>query len=82
MDNTAFEIISSYEEFEVESSPATEDVVIFKFGARRFAYLCPEKDNIASSGSIFSLDDSTFDQPHILLREIDYQGSTLLPKGK
>ena len=82
MDNTAFEIISSYEEFQVESSPEMEDVVIFKFGTRRFAFLCPEKDNIASSGSIFSLDDATFDQPHILLREIDYKGSMLLPKGK
>ena len=82
MDNIAYEIIASYEEFNIESSPTIEDAVIFRFGTRRFAYLSPEKDGISSNGCIFSLDDATFDQPHILLHEIDFAGNTVLPKGK
>lgn len=82
MDNIAYEIIASYEEFNIESSPTIEDAVIFRFGTRRFAYLSPEKDGISSNGFIFSLDDATFDQPHILLHEIDFAGNTVLPKGK
>ena len=81
MDNTAFEIISSYEEITVESSPEVEDTVIFRFGERRFAYLCPDKQNPSSVGTICSLDDTTFDQPHILLYELDYAGDQTLPKG-
>ena len=82
MDNIAYEIIASYEEFIVESSPTTEDVVIFRFGTRRFAFISPEKEDHSSNGCIFSLDDATFDQPHILLRQIDFAGNTILPKGK
>lgn len=82
MDNIAFGIISSYDEFDLESSPETEGVVIFKFGERRFAYLCPDKENTISSGIVCSLDDETFDQPHILLYEYDYPGCSILPKGK
>lgn len=82
MDNTAFEIISTYEEFEIESSPEVEDVVIFKFGERRFAYLCPDKDDPSSFGMIFSLDDTIFEQPHIMLYEYDYAGGSLLPEGR
>ena len=82
MDNIAYEIIASYEEFNIESFPTIEDAVIFRFGTRRFAYLSPEKDGISSNGCIFSLDDATFDQPHILLHEIDFAGNTVLPKGK
>ncbi len=82
MDNTAFEIISSYEEFTVESSPEVKDIIVFRFGERRFAYLCPNKEDPSSDGIIFSLDDATFDQPHILVYEFDYPGGTILPKGK
>lgn len=82
MDNVAYEIISSYEGIEVESSPDIEDIVVFKFMERRFAFLCPVIDNSASSGLLFVLDDASFDQPHIMLREIDYAGSCILPKGQ
>ena len=82
MDNTAFEIISSYEEFKIESSPDVEDIVLFRFEERRFAYLCPDREKPSSVGIIFALDDATFDQPHILLYEIDYAGSSSLPQGK
>ncbi len=82
MDNIAFEIISSYEEIKVESSPEVEDIVIFRFGERRFAYLCPDKEDPSSAGMVCSLDDTIFDQPHILLYELDYAGDSSLPKGK
>ena len=82
MDNTAFEIISSYEEFKIESPSEVEDVVIFRFGERRFAYLCPDKAEPSSTGMICVLDDATFDQPHILLYELYYAGSSTLPQGK
>lgn len=82
MDNIAFDIISSYEDFEIESSPEIEDVIIFRFKARRFAFLCPVQGNNSSRGYIYSLDDSIFDQPHIMLHETDYSGSESLPKGK
>lgn len=82
MDNIAFEIISSYTEFEVESSPDIEETVVFKYGERRFAFLCPDKENPSSSGRIFALDDATFDQPHIFLNEIDFAGNDILPRGK
>ena len=75
MDNVAYEIISSYEGIEVESSPDVVDTVVFNFMERRFAFLCPEIGNHASSGLLFVLDDTSFDQPHIMLREIDYAGS-------
>lgn len=82
MDNVAYEIISSYEGINVESTPDIKDTVVFNFMERRFAFLCPEIDNSASSGLLFVLDDTSFDQPHIMLREIDYAGSCILPKGK
>ena len=82
MDNTAFEIISSYEEFKIESSPDVEDIVLFRFEERRFAYLCPDREKPSSVGIICALDDATFDQPHILLYELDYAGSLTLPQGK
>lgn len=82
MDNIAFEIISSYEEFTVESSPEVKDTVVFGLGERRFAYLCPIKEDPSSGGIVFSLDDTIFDQPHILLYEYDYPGNSILPKGK
>ena len=82
MDNIAFEIISSYADFEVESSPDIKETVVFKYGERRFALLCPEEDNPSSSGLIFALDDATFDLPHIFLQEIDFAGNATLPRGK
>lgn len=82
LDNIAFEIISSYEEFTVESSPEVKDTVVFGLGERRFAYLCPIKEDPSSGGIVFSLDDTIFDQPHILLYEYDYPGNSILPKGK
>lgn len=82
MDNIAFGIISLYEELDVESSPEVEDVVIFRYGERRFAYLCPDREDISSVGIILALDDATYDQPHILLYELDYPGGSALPKGK
>lgn len=81
MDSIAFNIISSYREFEIESSSETKDLAIFKFKERRFVFLYPDKKDISSRGCIFSLDDTTFDQPHIMLREVDYPGTNTLPKG-
>ena len=82
MDNIAFEIISSYEQISVESSPDIEEVIIFSYGERRFAFICPEKDDPASSGCMLTLNDTLFNQPHILLREIDFEGCSTLPPGK
>lgn len=82
MDNIAFEIISSYEQISVESSPDIEEVIIFSYGERRFAFICPQKDDPASSGCMLTLNDTLFNQPHILLREIDFEGCSTLPPGK
>lgn len=82
MDNTAFEIISSYEEITVESTSEARDVIVFSFGERRFAFLCPIREDPSSCSIIFSLDDTIFNQPHILLYEFDYPGNSILPKGK
>ncbi|WP_209345208.1 ThiF family adenylyltransferase [Flavonifractor sp. AGMB03687] len=82
MDNIAFEILSAYEELDVEPSVSTEDVIVFRLEEMRFAFLCPKKDSITSCAHIFALDVETFDQPHILLNEIDFEGNSTLPKGK
>ena len=82
MDNIAFEIISSYEQLEIESFTDIEDVIIFKYGKRKFAFLCPEKGDASSNASVVVLDDFSFDQPHILLDEIDFVGNDILPQGK
>ena len=82
MDNIAFEILSTYEEIDVDPSTSTEDAIVFRLREMRFAFLCPEKDSITSSASIFALDNATFGQPHILLNEIDFKGNSVLPKGK
>ena len=82
MDNIAFEILSAYEELDVEPLASSEDVIIFRLGEMRFAFLCPKKDSITSCAHIFALDAETFDQPHILLDEIDFEGNSDLPKGK
>ncbi len=82
MDNTAYVILSAYEELELEPPFPNDDVVIFKIGKMRFAFLCPEKDSITSYAVVFALDVATFDQPHILLEEVDFKGNAILPKGK
>ena len=82
LDNIAFKIISSYEQISVESSPEIENVIIFSYGERRFAFICPEKDDPASSGCMLTLNDTLYNQPHILLREIDFEGCSTLPAGK
>ena len=82
MDNIALEILSAYEDINVETSASTEDAIIFRLGEMRFALLCPEKDDITSYPFIFALDVTTCDQPHILLNEIDFKGNSVLPKGK
>lgn len=82
MDNIALEILSAYEDINVETSVSTEDAIIFRLGEMRFALLCPEKDNITSCPVVFALDVTTFNHPHILLNEIDFKGNSVLPKGK
>lgn len=82
MDNTAFEILSTYEELDIEPPTSAEDTIIFRLKGMRFAFLCPKKDVVSSSALIFVLDFTTFDQPHILLDEIDFPGDAVLPKGK
>ena len=82
LENIVYDIFTSYSEIEIESSPEVTNTVVFRLGERRFAYLCPHIDNITSSGLMFALDDISFDHPHIMLGEIDYQGDSVLPKGK
>lgn len=81
MDNIAFDILSAYEELNVDSSVSTEDVIVFRLEEMSFAFLCPEKDITTSCALIFVLDATTFDQPHIMLNEIDFRGNSVLPKG-
>ena len=80
MDNIEFEILSAYEELDVKPSVSTEDVIVFRLEEMRFACLCPKKDSITSCAHIFALDVETFDQPHILLNEIDFEGNSTLDR--
>ena len=83
MDNSiAKAILLSYEEIEVDELNSNDVIIIFKMCDRRFALWCPDKDDITSSVIVCVLDDATFDQPHIMLREFDFDGMSVLPEGK
>ena len=83
MDNSiAKAILLSYEEIEVDEANSNDIVIIFKMCDRRFALWCPDRDDITSSVIVWVLDDASFDQPHIMLREIYFDGTSVLPAGK
>lgn len=83
MDNSiAKAILLSYEEIEVDEANSNDIVIIFKMCDRRFALWCPDRDDITSSVIVWVLDDASFDQPHIMLREIYFDGASVLPAGK
>lgn len=83
MDNSiARAILLSYEEIEVDEANSNDIIIIFKMCDRRFALWCPDRDDITSSVIVCVLDDASFDQPHIMLREIYFDGTSVLPAGK
>ena len=83
MDNSiAKAILLSYEEIEVDEPNSNDVIIIFKMCDRRFALWCPDQDDITSSVVVCVLDDDTFDQPHIMLREVYFDGTSVLPEGK
>lgn len=80
--NIAKDILKTYDEITVDYSRSNETVVIFQLFENQFALLCPTLENPASKATILVIDDSEFDFPHIMLREINIDGTSFLPKGK
>lgn len=83
MDNlSARDILLLFEEITIDSSFSGETDVIFYINNKKFVLICPLEEMPSSQVLIFALDDDTYDRPHIMLSEIDYEGSVNLPKGK
>lgn len=83
MDNSiAKEILRSYEEIEVDELNSNDAVIVFGIQGKRFVLWCPDENDVTSGVIIFLLDDADFNHPHIMLREFDMKGNSVLPEGK
>lgn len=79
--NLAKRILVTYPEITIDDTRSNDTVIIFLLMEKRFALICPDEQNPSSAVMIFVIDDN-FDYPHIMLKEIDFKGTDILPKGK
>ena len=79
--NLAKNILEAYPEITIDETRSNDKVVIFSLMKKTFALLCPDEQNPSSMAAILVMDDD-FDYPHIMLREIDFNGDDVLAKGK
>lgn len=80
--NIAKDILETYDDITVDISRSNERVVMFQLFENQFALLCPKLDDSTSKATILVIDDGKFDFPHIMLREINIDSTSFLPKGK
>ena len=83
MDNNNFAkiILETYSEIIIDDTKTNDEVIFFSLMDKNFALVCPGIDNSDSVAMIFVMDDA-FDYPHIMLKEFDFKGSSILPAGK
>lgn len=74
-------ILETYPEITICDTCANDEVVTFSLMGKNFALICPDERNSVSTAMIFVIDDD-FDCPHIMLKEIDFKGTDVLPAGK
>lgn len=75
-------ILESYDEVVVDNTVNIEGVVGFRLFGKEFLLFCPDRKKLNSTASIFLLNDTEFDFPHILLKETVVDENYNLPKGK
>lgn len=80
--NIAKYILETYDEITIEESRSNDNVIMFWLFDKLFALICPLRDDSTSKAIICVIDDKNFDYPHIMLDELEFDGSEFLPKGK
>lgn len=80
--NIAKNILETYDEITIEESRSNDNVIMFWLFDKLFALICPLRDDSTSKAIICVIDDKNFDYPHIMLDELEFDGSEFLPKGK
>ena len=79
--NAAKDLLESYEEINVDISRSDESCICFNLYEHEFYLLCPSLDDPTSKAQILISNDSQFDFPHIMLREITIRHTSILPIG-
>lgn len=80
--NIAKNILETYDEITIEESRSNDNAIMFWLFDKLFALICPLRDDSTSKAIICVIDDKDFDYPHIMLDELEFDGSEFLPKGK
>ncbi len=76
-------ILSAYEEITlIEGATQNSSIVHFRLYNNEFVLFCPDRADPSSKASIYILNESSFNYPHIMLNGVEVNDNLGLPKGK